>query len=328
MHTFGAGSPMKSTAVAHRISIVLVNWNSGPFLERSVLATLENAAGSEVIVVDNGSEDASLAFADRLAGRITTVRNEANLGFAAANNIGWRRSRGEFVLFLNPDAEAFPGSVELLSRPLLEDEAIWASAGNLAGPQGAPQVGFNVRAFPTLGSAFAEAFFLDEIAPRNPWTRKYRASDFDYDSCQDVDQPAAACLMVRRGVLERLDGFDERFRPAWFEDVDFCRRLRNAGGRIRFVPGARFTHHGGSSLRTLPRGEFLEYFYRNQALYFAKHHGEPAAARVRMLAVAGLRLRAALSLFYPLVQGSSRVACSRIFWSAAQRVARARKEDR
>ncbi len=317
---------MKPTTVNPGISIVIVNWNSGRFLERSVFTVLDNAAGCEVIVVDNHSEDESLLFADRLAGRIETVRNDTNLGFAAANNMGWRRSRGDLVLFLNPDTETLPGSVELLARPLHENPAIWASAGRLVGPQGAPQVGFNIRAFPTLGSVFAEAFLLDEVVPRNPWTRNYLASDFDYDTCQDVDQPAAACLMVRRNVLEQLCGFDENYRPAWFEDVDFCRRLRSAGGRIRFVAGARFIHHGGSSLRRLDRGDFLEYFCRNRVLYFAKHHGEPAAARVRRLAVAGLRLRAILSLFYPLAEGSNRLACSRLFWNAARRVAKARKE--
>jgi len=312
---------MTSTTSVPGVSIVIVNWNSGRFLERSVLALLDNAGGCEVIVVDNRSEDTSLSFADRLADRIVTVRNETNLGFAAANNIGWRRSRGELVLFLNPDAEALPGSVQLLALPLQENPAIWASAGNLIDPQGAPQVGFNIRAFPTLGSVLAETFFLDEVVPRNPWTRKYRASDFDYNSSQDVDQPAAACLMVRRNALERLGGFDESFRPAWFEDVDFCKRLRGAGGRIRFVPGARFIHHGGSSLHSLGRGEFLEYFHRNQALYFARHHGERAAAQVRMLAIAGLRLRATLSLAYPLVKGPGRVECARLFWSAARNLA-------
>ncbi len=317
---------MKPTVVSPGISIVIVNWNSGLFLEQSVMTALENAAGCEVIIVDNGSDDGSLSFADRLSGRIDTLRNRVNLGFAAASNIGWRRSHGDLVLFLNPDAEALRGSVELLALPLREDPAIWASAGSLIGPQGDPQVGFNIRTFPTLGSVFAEAFFLDEILPRNPWTRKYRASDFDYGSSQDVEQPAAACLMVRRDVLERLGGFDESFRPAWFEDVDFCRRLLSAGGRIRFVPGARFMHHGGSSLARLSRGEFLRYFHRNQVLYFAKHHGERTASCVRILAGTGLRLRAALSLFHPLVEGSGRVACARFFWSAARRISGTRKE--
>lgn len=319
---------MTSTTSASGISTVIVNWNSGSFLERSVFSILDHADGCEVIVVDNRSEDASLAFADRLGDRIDTVRNKTNLGFAAANNIGWRRGGGGLVLFLNPDAEALPGSIHALALPLREDPSIWATAGKLISPEGTPQVGFNIRAFPTLGSVFAEAFFLDEILPGNPWTRRYRASDLDYDSSQDVDQPAAACLMVRRSVLERLGGFDESYKPAWFEDVDFCRRLRSAGGRILFVPGAGFIHHGGSSLRRLDRGEFLEYFHMNRVLYFAKHHGKKAAARVRILSVAGLRLRAALSFVYPLVEGSGRIACARIFWCAAQKIAAAREDIR
>ncbi len=319
---------MTSTIGAPEISIIIVNWNSGTFLERCVHSVLETAHGCQVIVVDNQSEDASLAFLDRLGDRVDTVRNRTNVGFAAANNIGWKRCTKDVILFLNPDAEALPGSIAELALPLREDTAIWATAGKLIGADGTPQAGFNIRAFPTLGSVFAEAFLLDEILPFNPWTRRYRVSGFDYGLAQDVDQPAAACLMVRRAVLERLGGFDETYSPAWFEDVDFCKRVRTAGGRIRFVPGASFIHHGGSSLRRLCRQEFLEHFHLNQELYFSRHHGKRAARRVRLLAVAGLRLRALFSLIYPLVEGSGRIACARIFWTSAGRIAMARGKYR
>jgi N-acetylglucosaminyl-diphospho-decaprenol L-rhamnosyltransferase len=319
---------MTSTTGVPDISIVIVNWNSGAFLERCVHSILETARGCQIIVVDNQSEDGSLAFLDRLGDGIDTIRNRTNIGFASANNIGWKRSTRDVILFLNPDAEALPGSIAELALPLREDAAIWATAGKLVGADGAPQAGFNIRAFPTLGSVFAEAFLLDEILPFNPWTRRYRVSGFDFDSAQDVDQPAAACLMVRRAVLERLGGFDESYSPAWFEDVDFCRRLRTAGGRIRFVPGAPFIHHGGSSLRRLGRKEFLEHFHLNQELYFARHHGMRAAHRVRLLAVAGLRLRAMFSLIYPLVEGYGRNAGARIYWTSARRIASARGRRR
>ena len=319
---------MTSTTGVPDISVVIVNWNSGILLERCVHSILETAPGCQVIVVDNQSEDGSLAFLKRLGDRIDIVWNETNIGFASANNAGWRRSRGKVILFLNPDAEALPGSISELALPLGEDAAIWATAGKLIGADGTPQVGFNIRAFPTLGSVFAEAFLLDEILPFNPWTRRYHVSGFDYNAAQDVDQPAAACLMVRRAVLERLGGFEESYSPAWFEDVDFCRRLRTAGGRIRFVPGASFFHHGGSSLRRLGRQEFLEHFHLNQQLYFAMHHGTQAARRVRLLAVAGLRLRAMFSLIYPLVEGSSRIASARIFWTSARRIASLREGSR
>jgi len=185
-----------------------------------------------------------------------------------------------------------PGAVQALTRRLEADHGIWAVGGHLLGPSGAPQVGFNVRAFPSIGAAAAELLLLDEIWQRNPWTRRYRMSDWNHESPRDVDQPAAACLMVRRAVLESLGGFDEAFYPAWFEDVDLCKRMRDAGGRIAYEPHARFLHSGGASLGILKRESFLLYYHTNQIRYFHKHHGRKAALRVRRFVIAGLRLRA------------------------------------
>lgn len=300
------------------VSIVIVNWNSGALLERCVLSLRQHAAGSEIIVIDNASVDFSLDFTSRLDTPLVLLRNEGNLGFAAGNNQGWRRSRGEQVLFLNPDIEASPGAVGNLERVLVDEPSVWAVGGKLISPSGRFQTGFNVRSFPSIGSVAAEMLLLDELWPGNPWTRRYRMSGWDHNSAREVDQPAAACLMVQRKALDQLDGFDESFRPAWYEDVDFCRRVRKNGGRILFEPEAEFLHHGGSSLKYLAREEFLEYFHTNQLRYFLKHHGENAARRVQRLVSAGMYLRAALSLVRPFIEGSTRLFSARTFWRTAR----------
>ncbi len=127
--------------------------------------------------------------------------------------------------------------------------------------------------------------------------------------------------MVRRHALDCLGGFDENFRPAWFEDVDLCRRIHDMGGRIRFVPEARFVHHGGHTLAQLDRGEFREAYHRNQVRYFAKHHGPRTARRVHRLILAGLRLRAGLSFAFPMIEGMSRIGSARVCWQTAARIA-------
>ncbi|NWG13001.1 MAG: glycosyltransferase family 2 protein [Acidobacteria bacterium] len=303
------------------VSVAIVNWNSGPLLERALRSLSADDPNREVIIVDNASVDGSLDFASRCTGSVTILWNSDNMGFAAACNQAWRRSRGELTLFLNPDAEARPGSVERLAQALRSDSSVWAAGGRLLSPDGKPQIGFNVRSFPTVGCVLAETLLLDEILPGNRWTRAYRMTDWDHASLRDVDQPAGACLMVRRDVLETLGGFDERYRPAWFEDVDLCRRIRNAGGRIIFVPGADFLHYGGSSLARLKRQEFLEAFYKNRIRYFAMHHGRRAASHVRTLTTLGLRLRAFLSLVHPGVGGQGRLSSARIFRETARRIA-------
>lgn len=303
------------------VSVVIVNWNSGPQLGRCLQSLAAHGGDCEVIVVDNASRDASMEFAPPAGLRLEIVRNESNLGCAAGNNVGWRRSAGDPVLFLNPDTECLPGAVAILADRLQSAPEHWAAAGQLVDPAGRLQAGFNVRAFPTVASVTAEMLLLDELWPANPWTRRYRMSDWNHRTFRCVEQPAGACLMVRRRVLEALGGFDESFRPAWFEDVDLCRRIHDCGGRIAYEPAARFVHHGGASLRSLSRGEFLEYFHRNQCRYFAKHHGRRAARAVRRRIVAGLLVRALAGLIRR-PQASTRIEEARACWSAARRLRR------
>jgi GT2 family glycosyltransferase len=303
------------------ISVVVVNWNSGRLLETCVASLLRDASECEIVVVDNASEDGSTRFVSSGAPNLILLQNSTNVGFAAANNKGWSRAKGDPVLFLNPDVECRPGSVDLLAETLLRDPSLWACAGLLISPAMHARREINVRRLPTVSTVAAELLMLDEALPGNPWTRRYRMKGEDLTSPSEVEQPAAACLMLRRSALEALQGFDEQFRPAWYEDVDLCARIRSSGGRILLQPAARFLHYGGYSLSHLPYGSFLEYYHTNQIRYFAKHHGDRTAERVRGLVVAGMRLRAVISLLYPLVKGSTRLQSFRTFQAAARRFA-------
>jgi N-acetylglucosaminyl-diphospho-decaprenol L-rhamnosyltransferase len=301
------------------ISIVVVNWNSGQLLERCVQSLLANAAGCQILIVDNASTDSSLLFADKLPDDLTILRNDRNMGFAAASNSGWRAGKGDYVLFLNPDAECLPGSVRCLEQTFLANSGVWAAGGRLINPSGQSQSRFNVRTFPSVRSTAAELLFFDEIWPANRWICPYPLDKSK--ETLEVDQPAAACLMVSRTALESIEGFDESFHPAWFEDVDLCRRIRNQGGRILYQPQACFRHHGGYSLGRLSRKDFLEIFHTNQIRYFKKHHGLQTAFRVKRLIELGLILRSVLSFVYPLVPNTSRGSSARIFRETARRIA-------
>lgn len=303
------------------IAVVVVNWNSGALLERCVRSIQANAPSCEIVLADNASKDSSLAFLEGLEAPPLLLQNRENAGFAAANNQGWRASRGDKVLFLNPDAEVLPGAVEALACRLDAASDIWAAGGRLLEDANAQAAEKSVRAFPSVGSVAAEMFLLEEIWPRNPWTRRYRMADWDHNSPRDVDQPAAACLMVRRAVLESLGGFDETFWPAWFEDVDLCKRIREAGGRIVFEPQASFLHLGAISLNTLAPEEFMRPFYVNMVRYFRKHHGPAVAAKVRRLVLAGLYLRVFLAALSRRTPGGYRTPSPSVYWRVARAVA-------
>jgi len=132
------------------ISIVIVNWNSGRLLEDCIQSLIANAAGCQIVIVDNASLDSSLHFLAGMGSDISVLQNSRNIGFAAGNNLGWRASKGEHILFLNPDTECLRGSVDVLTRTLAVDKTVWAAGGQLLSPSGQSQHGFNVRSFPTV----------------------------------------------------------------------------------------------------------------------------------------------------------------------------------
>jgi GT2 family glycosyltransferase len=308
------------------ISIIIVNWNSGGLLENCVRSLLAHATGCEIIIVDNASTDSSLSFAESAGANLTILRNDRNAGFAGGNNIGWRTCKGDHILFLNPDTECFPESIPRLQQTLINDRAIWAVGGRLVNESGDSRLNFNVRSFPSIGSVAAEMFFMDEIWPSNPWTRTMRIAGIDHSI--DVDQPAAACLMVSRAALESIGGFDEEFYPAWFEDVDLCRRIRAQGGRIQYRPDACFLHQGGYSLGQMSLQDFLESFHSNQIRYFRKHHGLSAALRVQRLIVLGLKIRAGLCMIHSPAPNLSRTASSKMFRGAARSISKLLEAER
>lgn len=290
-----------------RLAILIVNWNARDPLLRCLdsLASLPHL----VVVVDNASEDGSAdAVARRFPG-VTLVRSATNLGFAGGVNRARHEAaradgpkaapNAEYLLLLNPDTVASAGAIEALAVVLAEDASIGAVGGRLVHADGSPQSGFNVRRFPTLGSFAMDLLLIDQLWPDNPWTRRYLARDLDDGAgaaAVDVDQPAAACLMVRAVAFDAINGMDADFHPAWFEDVDFCRRLRAKGFRIRFEPRATFMHLGGVAMRRLGLGRFSSIWYANMERYVRRHHGTGGWLLLKGLIAAGMSARIAISL--------------------------------
>lgn len=302
------------------VSVVIVNWNSGPLLQRCILSLERYAPQCRIIIVDNASTDNSYQAVVISHPNITSICNNTNKGFATACNQGWRATDSEHILFLNPDTECFAGSVAALEKTFGADETIRAVGGCLIGADGRPQHDFNVRRFPTIGRVSSEMFFVDEFL--GLFRKRSSSEAMNQGEAIDVDQPAAACLMVTRNALDSIGGFDESFYPAWFEDVDLCFRMHKTGGRIRYQPQARFLHHGGYSLQRMSRDDFLTYFHKNQIRYFRKHRGLLVALYVQKLIILGLLLRAAGSLLYPLVPGTSRIKSVGIFYRALAKIIR------
>jgi len=275
--------------VPSTISTLVVTWNNRGFLDRCLESLPKD---SEIIVVDNASTDGSAEFVAEKFPQVRLIRLDRNIGFGAAVNRAAAEATGTYLLLLNPDAEATPKALERLMEFLDEHITCGAAAGRLLSMTEDWQKGFNVRRLPTYGTVTADLLLFKHVWPNNPLTLRADAADITDESSQAVEQPAAACLMVRRRTFNQIGGMDERFFPAWFEDVDLCRRILEAGWTIFFVPKANFRHVGGSSVNTLGVARVKRLYYQNLERYMAKHHGLLGRAVTRTLIVAGMGLRA------------------------------------
>lgn len=251
------------------IRAVVVRWRGGDEVRRC-LTSLLAAAGprlARVVLVDSGSGDRG---AERLAADFPDVEVVAlaeNLGFAFAADRGAGDGVEPLLLLLNPDIEVPPGAVEALAGFLDRRPGAAGAVPLLEGLDGASQHRWQLRRLPgpsrlALGLSGAPAFSSPPDGPAA------------------VAQPAAAAWLVRRSVWEALGGLDPTFEPAWWEDVDFCARLRDRLGDPGFPvdegfwvePAARLRHAGGSSVVALGREAFFTAYFTNLLHYTARHH--------------------------------------------------------
>jgi N-acetylglucosaminyl-diphospho-decaprenol L-rhamnosyltransferase len=244
------------------VDVVVVSFNSAQHL-RACVAPLAGAEGITVTVVDNASRDASLETISDLP--LATVALPENRGFAAACNVGWRTGTSPFVLFLNPDATIEQDSVRRLVAVLQRDDRVAAAGPKLVKPD--RSLHFSQRRFPSLRSAFAQAVLLHRYLLGSDWACDVILDSERYDGAAAPDWLEGACLLVRRHLLERLGGFDERFF-LYGEDVDLAARLRALSHELRYEPGAVCVHAGeGSGPRSLPA------LTESRLRYAQKHFG-------------------------------------------------------
>ncbi len=224
-----------------RLTVVLVSYNTShlllPLLER-----LHQAEWIVPIVIDNASADDSAAAVARQFPVAELVRNEKNVGFARAANQGIARARTRYVALVNPDTSVSPRLLCDLSDYLEQHPDVWAVAPRLVGDDGKPQTlaaGFR----PTPARGFLYFLGLSYILP---WPAAGFSVSPGIVRPLDVDWLSGACLVFRREVIERVGALDETFF-LYGEDMDWCRRMRAAGGRLVFLADHDLQHSQGAS---------------------------------------------------------------------------------
>jgi len=273
----------------NRTGVVVVTYNSADVVGRC----LDSCAGLPIVVVDNASRDATRDVVQQRPS-VILISNAGNRGFAAAVNQGVEALDTELVLLLNPDAE-LDTPIDPMAQACTR-EGVGAAGGRLVDGSGQVQSGFTLRRFPTPGALIFEVLGINRMLPRNPVNRRYRCLDVDFDRPCEVDQPPGAFLLFRRDLWQRLGGFDTQFHPLWFEDVDFCKRTRNLGVKIQYVPQVIARHRGGHSIARLDRGCRQVYWYVSLLKYASKHFRPYAYRGVSAAVVLGSIVRAAIEM--------------------------------
>jgi GT2 family glycosyltransferase len=238
------------------VTVIVVNFNGGSLLRRCIAALAAQTVRSfEVVLVDNGSTDGSLEALGELSSNVRMIRTGRNLGFAAANNVGLRESRSEWVALVNPDAFPAPDWLQRMldvagRRPEFDS---FASRTVLADQ-------------PDLLDGAGDVYHVSGLF----WRRGHAASgDMRFVDDEEVFCPCAAAALYRRSALERVGGFDEDFF-CYAEDVDLGFRLRLSGSRCLYVAGAVVAHVG--SAITGRRSDFSVYYgHRNLVWAYVKN---------------------------------------------------------
>jgi N-acetylglucosaminyl-diphospho-decaprenol L-rhamnosyltransferase len=265
-------------------SVVVVTYNSAAWIERC----LESVRGRETIVVDNGSTDGTVALVRERFPAVRLLEQE-NAGMGGGNNAGMRIASGRYFLLLNSDAWVVGDAVTQLVAFADEHPEAAVVGPRLLNPDGSLQR--SARAFPTLWRLATEYLFLRKLAPRSRALNRFYEGGFEHDVVREVDWLFGACLLVRRDAADEVGLFDEDFFM-FSEETDWCYRLRQAGWKVYFFPGAEVVHVGGGS----HGGSLFAENVRGQLRFLAKHRGAREAERARRLLLAGVRLR--LLLFH------------------------------
>jgi N-acetylglucosaminyl-diphospho-decaprenol L-rhamnosyltransferase len=271
------------------LSYCVVNTSQRELLLRGLDALARERASvpfaTEVLVLDNGSRDGSAQAAREHPAVDETIALDERRGKALADSELLRRARGRYALLLNEDSELRPGATLALWQALQERPRTACAGARLLRPDGRAQA--CAWRFPTLATALAGALLLHRC-----YTVQSKG-----ERVREVDWCQSSALLVRREAAAQVDYLDPDFF-VYSDEVDFARRLRDAGWRSVYVPAAAAVHHEQLSTGALPERRIVE-LARGRDLYMRKHHSPTAARLVRWLTAWSYALRALAALALP-----------------------------
>lgn len=266
------------------VSVIIVSWNAQRYLKECLesLTATKLLHTLEVIVVDNASTDGSPEMVVAEFPRVRLIRNDKNLGFAKANNIGIAHCSGNYICLVNSDVKFTNDCLSPMLTFLAQNPGVGMVGPKMLGPNG--EVRRSTMRFPTVWNQFCRALGLDIAFKKSRCFGGLLMSDFDHQATAPVEVLNGWFVLVRRSAIDQVGLLDPDFFM-YGEDVDWCYRFHQAGEKTVFFAGAEAIHYGGASSSNAPLRFYLEQCFANSQ-YWRKHRGR--AGQLSFLATTAL----------------------------------------
>jgi len=252
------------------ISIIIVNYNVKEFLQ-NLLHSLEKASSNistEIIIVDNASDDGSVEFIREKFPEVKIIANKINLGFGKANNQALKQASGKYILLINPDSVVSEDTFERMITFFENNPTAGLAGCKILNPDGTLQLACR-RSFPGPWTSFCKVTGLSTLFPKSKLFARYNLTYHDENKTYEVDAVSGSFMMIRKEVYDNVGGFDEDFFM-YGEDLDLSYRIQKAGYKVYYVHETQIIHYKGESTKRSSIDE-TKVFYDAMHLFVRKH---------------------------------------------------------
>lgn len=271
------------------LNIIIVNWNTKGLLKNCLKSIYKHTSNLdyEVLVVDNASSDGSVEMIEKEFPQVKLIKNEENVGFARANNQAIRKSKGRYILLLNPDTLILNQAIEKMVDFMIKNKKVGILGPKIFGKDGSLQI--SCYRFDSLSTLFSTNIFFNKLG------KGYSYKKFDFNQTKKVDIVTGACLLTKREVIEDIGFLDEDFF-IYSEDADWCFRAKKKDWEVVFYPTAEIIHFGGASCEKIQEEASIE-AYSSRIKFLKKHFNKAKVKAMSALLFIGVFLRLIILFF-------------------------------